>query len=91
MKASQRMLVIVSAMPIIAKQWDQPVIISFYSTAKSCREGVGDRADLNKAVYEAYWALEDSRKNQKTSTGISGSWNGYGLQLSMIKQGETNA
>lgn len=85
MKASQKMLVIVQASSVSAKQSDQPVTISFYSTAKNCREGVGDRRDLNKAVYDAYWALEDSRKGMKGTNGIGGRWNGYGVQLSMVK------
>ena len=85
MKANQKILVIVQANSISAKQSDQPVTISFYSTAKNCRDGVGDRFDLNKAVYEAYWALEDSRKAQKGSNGIGGRFNGYGVQLTMVK------
>lgn len=85
MKATQKMLVIVQRMSVSAKQSDEPVTISFYSTAKNCREGVGDRYDLNAAVYSAYWALEDSRKAKKGSTGIGGRWNGYGVQLSMVK------
>lgn len=59
--------------------------VSFYSTAKRCREGVGDRYDLNAAVYSAYWALEDARKSKKGALGVAGRWNGYGVQLTVVK------
>jgi len=84
MKKSQKMLVIVQAKSISAKQSDQPVTISFYSTADNCRTNVGQHSDLNKAVYEAYWAFEDSRKINKGTNGIGGSWNGYWIQLNMV-------
>jgi len=75
MKASQTVLTRVGA-------------ISFYTTAKHCREGVGNSQDVNKAVYLAYWALEDSRKmtdsNGGRTSGVVGNWNGLNIQIDVV-------
>jgi len=61
--------------------------ISFFSTAKLCREGVGSSKDTNCAVYLAYWSLEDARKSvtgRGVTNGISGKWNEYRVQLDVV-------
>lgn len=56
--------------------------VSFYTTAKSIRDGVGDMTILNGAVRQAIEELELHRADG--SVGLAGTWNRYAIQLSMI-------
>ena len=56
--------------------------VSFYTTAKSIRDGVGDMTILNGAVRQAIEELELHRADG--SVGLAGTWNRYQIQLSMV-------
>lgn len=58
--------------------------ISFYSTAKQIRQGVGSNQSFNTAVYEAIQYLESKNRLEPT-LGIVGNFNGlYQIQLNLL-------
>lgn len=64
--------------------------IHFYSTVKAVQNGVGDHTALNIAVTSALYCLANTRKKYgdrkaKPVTGITGSWNGFQIQLDLVK------
>ena len=56
--------------------------VSFYTTAKSIRDGVGDMTILNGAVRQAIEELELHRADGPV--GLAGTWNRYQIHLSMV-------
>lgn len=56
--------------------------VSFYTTAKSIYDGVGDMTILNDALRQAI--IELARHRADGSVGLAGTWNRYAIQLSMI-------
>ena len=58
--------------------------VSFYTTAKAIRAGVGDFTKVNEAIRNAMGALEFLRASDP-AVGLVGSWQGYAVQLSMVK------
>ena len=59
--------------------------VSWYTTAKQIREGVGDLLQCNCALIEALIALERTRSGAsplgQTTIGVSGDWRGLNVQL----------
>ena len=59
--------------------------VSWYTTAKQIREGVGDLLQCNCALIEALMALEHTRSGlgpaEEATSGISGHWRGLNVQL----------
>ena len=59
--------------------------VSWYTTAKQIREGVGDLLHCNCALIEALIALELTHSGtgtaEQATTGISGNWRGLNVQL----------
>ena len=59
--------------------------VSWYTTAKQIREGVGDLLQCNCALIEALMALEHTRCGagaaEEATSGISGHWRGLNVQL----------
>lgn len=61
--------------------------VSFYSTAKQIREGVGGFISFNLAAMEALQAFENYRTGdgvETCSTGLAGTWQGVQIQLDVI-------
>lgn len=61
--------------------------VSFYTTAKQIREGVGCFAAFNIAVAEALESLENLRTGKKKDIqplGLLGNWAGHILQLDIV-------
>jgi hypothetical protein len=62
--------------------------VSFYTTPKQIRNGVGDFIDFNSAVQKALDTLEYANSNlpgcgRKTS-GMCGTWSGIDIQINII-------
>lgn len=61
--------------------------VSFYSTAKEIRYGVGDSMWVNAAVQKALDALEFTRSGSgladQCASGIAGIWEGRNVQLDL--------
>ena len=59
--------------------------VSWFTTAKQIRDGVGDLLQCNCALIEALIALECTRSGagtaEQATTGISGHWRGLNVQL----------
>lgn len=61
--------------------------ISFYTTAKQIREGVGGFLSFNLAAMEALQAFENYRSGdgvEGCSTGLAGTWENIQIQLDVI-------
>jgi hypothetical protein len=61
--------------------------VSFYTTAKQIREGVGCFSTFNIAVAEALESLENLRTGKKKDIqplGLLGNWAGHILQLDIV-------
>jgi hypothetical protein len=58
--------------------------MSFYTTAKQIRDGVGSSMYFNTAVIDALLALENVRKADVKPIGLLGSWIGYNIQIDII-------
>lgn len=61
--------------------------VSFYSTAKEIRYGVGDSIFVNAAVQKALDALEFTRSGagaaDQAAVGIAGMWEGRNVQINI--------
>ena len=61
--------------------------VSFYSTAKQIRNGVGDFTKCNAATQKALDALEFTRSGKgladQCAVGLAGTWEGLNVQLNM--------
>jgi hypothetical protein len=60
--------------------------VSFYTTAKQIRDGVGDFISVNQAVREAMRALQDTRSNDDAlscATGLGAVYEGLQVQINM--------
>ena len=59
--------------------------VSFYTTAKDIRSGVGANTRCNQAVAEALRQLERTRDGagaaEQSAVGLSGHWHGMSVQL----------
>ena len=59
--------------------------VSWYTTAKQIRDGVGDLVQCNCALIEALIALELTRSGagtaEQATSGISGHWRGLNVQI----------
>ena len=61
--------------------------VSFYTTAKQIREGVGCFSTFNLAVSEALGELENLRTGKKKDIqplGLLGNWAGHIIQLDIV-------
>lgn len=61
--------------------------ISFYTTAKQIRDGVGNRVSINRALREAMRSLQDMRSGTDVTScasGLGGNYEGYQIQLDMV-------
>ena len=62
--------------------------ISFYTTAKDIRAGVGANARCNRAVSEALRQLEHTRSGtgaaEQSAVGLLGHWQGMSVQLDIV-------
>lgn len=59
--------------------------VSFFTTAKQIREGVGDDYYFNSAVQTALMSLEDSTTKMVKPTGIVSAWLGFPIQLNILE------
>lgn len=61
--------------------------VSFYTTAKQIRYGVGDSMFVNAAVQKALDALEFTRSGSgaadQAAVGIAGMWEGRNVQINL--------
>jgi uncharacterized protein YgbK (DUF1537 family) len=55
--------------------------VSFYTTAKQIRSGVGDFSAFNVSVQKALEALESQRVSIPSCTGLAGNWVGIVTQI----------
>lgn len=59
--------------------------VSFYTTAKEIRNGVGDFTSINLGIQQALAALENSKGGtglaDQCTVGIAGTWSQYQIQL----------
>lgn len=62
--------------------------ISFYTTAKDIRSGVGTNTRCNQAVAEALRQLERTRDGtgaaEQSAKGLLGHWHGMSVQLDIV-------
>lgn len=62
--------------------------VSFFSTVRQVRDGVGDFTKVNAAAAEALTALELTRASdgiaEQCTVGLSGTWHGFQVQLNII-------
>lgn len=70
-KQSQKIRVIISG-------------VGFFTTVKQIREGMFCFINQSTAVQLAFSELESLRKNQEATCGLSGSWGGIQVQLSVM-------
>jgi hypothetical protein len=60
--------------------------VSFYTTAKQIRDGVGDFISVNQAVREAMRALQDTRSSDDVlgcATGLGRNFGSLQVQINM--------
>ena len=57
--------------------------VSFYTTAKQIRDGVGDLVQCNEAVRQSLASLEAYRVSCPAAFGQCGRWNDMNVQLNM--------
>jgi hypothetical protein len=59
--------------------------VSFYTTAKAIRDGVGDFTSVNLGIQQALAALENSKGGagiaDQCTVGIAGTWSQHQIQL----------
>lgn len=59
--------------------------VSFYTTPKQIRNGVGDMYSINSASQKCLMALEDMREfNNIPPVGLAGTWDGKAVQISIL-------
>lgn len=61
--------------------------VSFYTTAKQIRDGVGGFLSFNLAAMEVLQSFERYRSGdgvEACSTGLAGTWQGVQIQLDLI-------
>ena len=59
--------------------------ISFHTTKAAIKRGVGDNESFNEAVRQSYDSLVSFMKTTSIAYGQSGHWNGYNIQLDIIR------
>ena len=57
---------------------------SFYTSAGDIRKGIGDSISMNAAVVYAMAALE-FQMLKDPAVGLVGTWNGYQIQIDILK------
>jgi hypothetical protein len=62
--------------------------VSFYTTAKQIRDGVGDFMQCNSATREALRALQNTRSGSgvadQCAVGLAGTWEGLQVQINVM-------
>jgi len=71
MKATQKLRIVIDS-------------VSFYTTPKQIRNGLGDSYRVNAAAQKCLLVLEDMRENEKfPPIGLVGTWEGMNVQIDM--------
>lgn len=58
--------------------------VSFYTTAGGIRAAVGNSTSFNAAVQKALDSLEYMRQVEQFRLGVTGTWEGYSVQLDIV-------
>lgn len=71
MKATQKLRIIING-------------ISFYSTPKKVREGIGDFQKVNRVIQAALEHLTTAQKARPTTSGVGHTYEGVQVQIDVI-------